>query len=115
MSMKITTNNVPRDIMNSWDLTPAEREEFDFIDWDAAEAGNDNPEFFRYKGDLHYLGDFQRWSEGPNGGSMPEELLRWDGYSSDSFHSGLLVRYAGDEHVVVARFCRLHRPLRPRA
>jgi hypothetical protein len=95
MSVKIITNNVPRDIIDAWDLTRAEREEFDFVDWDAVEAGNDNPEFFRYKGNLHYLGDFMRWD-----GCENEELLKWDGYSSDTYFSGLLVRYAGDEHVV---------------
>jgi hypothetical protein len=37
-------------------------------------------------------------------GCENEELLKWDGYSSDTYFSGLLVRYAGDEHVVVAWF-----------
>jgi hypothetical protein len=99
MSVKITTNNVPRPIIDGWDLTPEEREEFDFIDWAAVEAGNDNPAFFRYRGELYYLGDFMRWD-----GCGNEELLKWDGYNSDSYSTGLLVRYVGDYRVVVASF-----------
>lgn len=71
----ITTNNVPRDVIDAWQLTTDERAEFDFIDWDAVEDGRDSPEFFRYRGQLYYLE-----SEG-----RPEFAPGWHGYLSDSF------------------------------
>ena len=40
--MKIKTNNQPRDILSWYDLTPAERKEFDYL-----EEGDGS--FFRYK------------------------------------------------------------------
>lgn len=33
MSITVRTNNVPRDVISGHELTPAEREEFDYIDW----------------------------------------------------------------------------------
>ncbi len=100
----IRTNNVPRDIIDGWELTPAEREEFDFLDWEAIEQGRDSASFFRYRGELYYLGNFLRTDF--NGFTDAGPPLRaWDGYESDSFFSGTLVRYADDgERVVVGRY-----------
>ena len=39
--MKIITNNVPRPILDSYELTPAERAEFDYMDWGALDDGSD--------------------------------------------------------------------------
>ncbi len=85
--IKIITNNVPRDIVNSWELTVAERAEFDYLDWDAIEDGRDSADFARYKGQLYDLGDTE--------GTFPADR-RWF-YVSDSFFSGVLFRYAPDE------------------
>ena len=41
--MKIITNNVPREVLNTWDLTAKEREEFDYVGED------DSGSFARYK------------------------------------------------------------------
>ena len=93
----VTTNNVPRDVIDAWQLTPAERAEFDYLDWDAIDAGNDSARFFRYRGQLYDLSDgFEV--------SMPEGTPgRWDGFQSDSFFSGILVRFVDDymERIVV--------------
>jgi hypothetical protein len=79
----VKTNYVPRDVLYGWDLTEAERAQFDFVDWDRVEAGSDSAEFFRFKGDLYYLE-----SEG-----TPAFAPGWDAYLSDSFFSGILFRY----------------------
>lgn len=79
----IKTNNHPRDIVHGYELTPAERAEFDYIDsseltsWDEAE-------FVRYRGDLIDIND----TEG-----RPEFAPGWDAYRSDSFFSGIVLRY----------------------
>lgn len=85
--VKIITNNVPRDIVNAWELTESERTEFDFIDWSEVESGNASPEFFRYKGELYYLE-----SEG-----RPAFAPGWHGYLSESFFSGIVYRFPLDE------------------
>src|SRR5213080_1541983 len=96
MSITVITNNVPRPVIDGWQLTPAERAEFDYINWDAVEAGNDSASFFRYLGQLYDLNDgFEiHIPEGAPG--------RWDGFQSDSFFSGIVIRFCDDfEYVVV--------------
>lgn len=91
--MQIKTNNVPRDILRWDDLSADERSEFDYFEgderWDA--------EFFRYRERVYDLGEFTVWDN-------PASPTRgqWDGFRSDSFFSGLVVRYVDDfERVVV--------------
>lgn len=97
--MTIRTNHVPRDIVEAWELTEKEREDFDYLDWAKIEAGEDSASFFRYKGHTYDLSEFERWDNpmSPTRGS-------WDGYRSDSYFSGVAVRYVGEEcdQVVVA-------------
>jgi hypothetical protein len=97
-TIKVITNNVPRDVVNAWELTPAERAEFDHLDWAAIEAGHDSRSFVRYRGELHDLNDFE--------GRAPESIPgRWDSFKSDSFFSGMVIRYCNDfESVVVGTY-----------
>lgn len=104
--MQITTNSNRRPILDSWELTDKEARQFDFLDWDKLREGNDSASFFRYRGEVHYLGDFMRIET-----DLPAlaEFGRWDGYRADSYFSGLLVRYAidednGDDMIVVASY-----------
>lgn len=98
--LTIITNNVPRDVLDAWELSEAERAEFDYLNWDALETGEESASFFRYKGEVYDLGEFMRWDGVPF-----SPLAAWDGYQSDTFFSGLLVRYVEDsERVVVARY-----------
>lgn len=95
----IRTNHVPRFTIDAWDLTPAEREEFDYLDWDEIDCGTNSATFFRYRGTLYDLSEFQTTR------GLPDfsPLRAWDGYLSDSFFSAVVVRYVGDdcESVVV--------------
>jgi len=94
--IKVTTNNVPRDIIYAFELTEQEREQFDYLDWDAIERGEDNANFFRYKGELYDLSEF---------GVAPSELADWHGYQSDSFFSGLVIRFTDDfEQVTIGTY-----------
>lgn len=102
MAIEVTTNHVPRDVVEAYELTADERAEFDYLDWEKIERGEDSASFFRYKGQVYDLGEFERWDsiqspERANGG--------WDGFSADTYFSGILVRYVEDfERVIVARY-----------
>jgi hypothetical protein len=105
--MKITTNNVPRDVIDAYLLTEAERADFDYLPWDLIDKGEDSASFVRYKGELIDLGDVpSTYTYSPDG---PSSIFPgWDGYVSDSFFSGILIRYASDsdfESVIVGRYC----------
>src|SRR5262245_13080732 len=101
MPLTIITNNVPRDVLEAYELSSAERAQFDYLDWDAIEAGEDSASFVRYKGELLDLGEFERW-DNP---ASPTRGTGWDGMRSDTFFSGVLVRYLDNfERVVMARY-----------
>ena len=86
--MKIVTNNQPRDILTWYDLTPAERKEFDYL------LKNDES-FFRYKNWVYDLGEAMRI----------ENIGQWQGYYSETAFSGVLVRYTSDcEQVIVGQY-----------
>lgn len=102
-ALTIICNNVPRDIVDAWELTVAERDEFDYLDWEKIEAGEDSASFVRYKGDLIDLGDLERWTHAP----ITYMQAEFDAYRSDSFFSGLLFRYVeedGDWRIIVGRY-----------
>jgi hypothetical protein len=95
--MRIKTNNVPRDVIDAYELSADERAEFDYLDWPAIERGEDSASFVRYRGELYDLREFERWDS-------PASPTRegWDGFRSDSYFSGLVVRFVDDgERVVV--------------
>lgn len=98
----VITNNAPRLIVDAYELSASERSEFDYLDWAAIERGEDSASFVRYKGVTYDLsGEFMTTS------GLPEfnPLTRWHGYHSDTFFSGVLVRYCEDtDYVVMGRF-----------
>jgi len=104
--MEITTNNTPRDIINAWELSESDRGEFEYLDWPAIDRGEDSRDFVRYQGGLIDLGDVM-----VIGGTITPQMReagfhKWDGYSSDSFFSGLVFRWVDDcERVIVGRYC----------
>lgn len=93
--MRITTNHKYIDLLSYLDLTPKELKEFDYI-------GNMEEEgiarFFRYRGNVYDTQEFMRvpdslhWQGG--------ELEDWHGYQSDSYFSGVLIRYSEDFEAV---------------
>jgi hypothetical protein len=95
--MEIITNNVPRFTIDAYELSEAERKEFDYLNWDKIERGEDSATFFRYKGQLYDLGEFMVTHD-------TSLLNEWSGYSEDSFFSGIVIRYVDDESVIVGRY-----------
>lgn len=89
--MRIETNNQPRAILSWYDLTPAEQKEFNYLEEGAGS-------FFRYKGWVYNLGEFMRID-------YTAINDKWHGYASDSYFSGVLIRYTSDcEQVIVGSY-----------
>lgn len=96
-TMKIVTNNIPRDIIYGNDLTETERADYDWLEGDELSEAS----FFRFKGHLYCLSDFMRPSVTQTTG-INSGLQCWDGYSADSFFLATVVRYVDDyEQIVV--------------
>ena len=95
--LKIVTNNVPREIVYGYEMDPEIlRDEFDI----EVEGMNEDQvgdlcskEFVKFRGVWYDLEDFITTRPGPWNHGLPEEFRQWDGYSSDSFFSGILLRY----------------------
>lgn len=93
----IYCNNTPRDIVYWWELTPKEQKEFTYLDDDDRRM---DASFFRYRGNVYDLGEFMRVEK-----YAPDVFRGYDGYASDSYFSGILVKYAEDnERVIVATY-----------
>jgi hypothetical protein len=94
--MEIITNNVPRLLIDGYDLTEEERKKFDY---DVDEVA-----FFRYKGEVYDLGDF-------DAASSINGLKEWDGYMAQAFYFGLVIKWVREDgrmdydRVIVGRYC----------
>lgn len=87
--MQIITNNVPREIQDDWN-----------------EEGDFNNSFVIYKGERYDLDDFMSTS----GINLTEKDFReqgWDGYISDTYFSGILLKWVPGtdwEEVIMGRY-----------
>ena len=97
--MEITTNNVPRPLLDFEELPDDWKAEFDYII-----GGEGSPGFVKYKGAYYDVGEFQSTSTLPLLGY--EVFKGWDGYFNTTFFSGLLVRFCDDdcEYVVIGQY-----------
>jgi len=89
--MEIITNNQPRHLLSGYDLTPAERAKFNWMD---ASDVDECESFVRYKGSVYSLDDFMH---------APDSLREqgWGGYAGDSFFSGVALKSGPDTDSVV--------------
>lgn len=97
--VKVTTNNHRRPILDGYELTPAERQEFDYIDWPAIEAGTDSASFFRFRGEVWDLGEFTRLEDNGIVGSLAS--AGWHGAQTQSYWDAIVVRYEDNYESVV--------------
>ena len=89
--MIIKTNNHWRDPIYGYDLTESERAEFDYLDPDDIDCHS----FARYRNWVYDLSEFSACWHDPR---EPEtnhcnQLKGWQGYQSDSFFSGICIRW----------------------
>lgn len=98
MTLKIYTNNVPRHVIYGYELTMKEAKEFDYLKGEALEFNH----FVRYKGSVYDLSEFMS----VRGLGSPTEFKDWDGYQSDSFFSGIVIKYVNSDcgEVVVGTY-----------
>lgn len=89
--MQIITNNIPRQIIYGYELTEKQKKDFDYLD------DIDNHNFIKYKGHLYDVSEFMSTYN-------MDSLKDWDGYSSDSFFSGVLIKFIDSDYVVMARY-----------
>ncbi len=87
MNLQIITNNQYRPTILWQDLTNKEKENFDYLKTDDEQS---QATFVRYKGCVYNTGEFMRIDNGPD--NSPD-LKKWDGYSSDTYFSGILLKY----------------------
>ena len=105
MSLTIKTNNVPRETFSGMlaDMYVGEakakklREQFDYLTDEEFEV----TDFIQYRGYFYSLGDFMRASDDATG-----DLSGWDGYASDSFFSGVCIKFHDSPYgeVIVGRY-----------
>lgn len=95
--LKIITNNKPRYILYWYELKPREKKEFTYLD---TEDRQDAARFFRYRGNVYDLEEFFTTRE-----VATMDLTGWEGYQSDSFFSGIVVKYCDDyERIIAGRY-----------
>jgi hypothetical protein len=98
--MTIITNHHARPLIDAFQLTENERQEFDYIDWPSIDNGSGSATFFRYRGELYDLSQF----------TVLSATDGWDAGSGDSYFSATLIRLPKDEwgdtdpyHIIVGR------------
>lgn len=86
--IEIKTNHHWRIPLYWWDLNEEEQKEFDYLSEDEALERN----FLRYRGTPYDAHEFLTTS------GLPEvnELTKWDGYHSESFCTGVVIRWSSD-------------------
>jgi len=94
MSIEIITNNHPRQLIYGYELTEKEKEDFDYLE------DIEIHDFFRYKGQVYDPSEFMGIEH-----NLDPEFSKWEGYSSDSYFSGIVLKYTKDmESVIVGRY-----------
>lgn len=89
MAITVKSNNIPRAVVRGYELTDKEKAEFDYYTNDELDIAL----FFRYKGEVYDTGEFLL---------APDSLKPWQGYSSSSYFSGVVIKYTDDmENVIV--------------
>lgn len=84
MALVIKCNNIPRQMVYGYDLPDKIKKDFDHVE------DLDSADFFKYKNQYYYLGDFLSITAF-NGNELIEEA-GFDGYTVDSAFNGLLCK-----------------------
>ena len=97
--MKIACNNKPRRFIYGYELSEKERADFDYLNPEEL----DMRDFVRYKGHLYDTGEFMRVTAGV-ANCQREGWEKFDGYFSDSFFSGVLIKYIDSDNCIMASY-----------
>lgn len=88
----ITTNNHWRNFLYGYELPEKVKPDFDWIDKEVFECSR----FLKYRGWYYTLEDFMSIHNKIHYPNPPVWMKRWDGYNSDSFFSGVLIKISDD-------------------
>ena len=88
-TIKIMTNNKPRQTICGYQLTDKQKQDFDYIE------DIDNHDFVIYKNNVIDINEFMRIDEDS------KHFRGWHGYSSDSYFSGTLIKYCEDTDYII--------------
>ena len=101
MNITIKTYSHWNNFLYGYELTEKERADFDYID------DIDSHDFMRYRGIIYDPCEFMRV---PDNATMALDkdyapMMAWQGYQSDSYFSGVLIRYSDDcEQYQIGRY-----------
>ena len=93
--MQIITNSKPRPMLALYELPPQAAKDFDYVKED-----DGSYRFVKYKGAWYDVYDMQVISR-EQGFS---QFSGWHGIASDTYFSGVLVRFVNDNDVIVGRY-----------
>lgn len=91
-TLTIKTNHQPRDLIALADIPAEYRADFDYIAADDAYT----PRLFAYRGHYYDAHEFMRTPRDEAARQELNALAAWDGYQSDSYFSGVVIRYPHD-------------------
>jgi hypothetical protein len=90
MAVTIKSDKKWRNLLYGYELPKKQRKEFDYLTDEEFDTRN----FAKYRGNYYDVGEFQRVpsiksEDGP-------AFVKWDGYMSDSYFSGVLIKLSSD-------------------
>lgn len=100
-TVKVYCNWQWRTPIYGYELTTKERKEFDYISDD--DIGSHD--FLRYRGNVYDLSEFMRIDTMCKDPNRPSFMQNWHGYTSDSFFSGVLIKWNKEcDQVMIATY-----------
>lgn len=99
--LTIITNHQRRDLISLNDIPRRFHDEFGYIDSEEFYA----PRIVAYRGAFYDVNEFTRTPNNEPARQELNDLSAWDGYQSDSYFSGIVLRYVDNfERVIVGRY-----------
>lgn len=98
MTTTIKTNHHARNLLSWYELTIEEQS--DMLHYLNTSEKQSEASFIRYHKRVYDLGEFMRIEH-----TNKDLFVKWDGYISDSYFSGIVIKYVNDcEQVIVGTF-----------
>jgi len=92
-NVKVITNNKPRETLYYWELTDKQRAIVDDYHDYLSEEEKHDMQFIPYKNHIYAISDFMSLHNKVYCPNPPDFMQGWDGCLSDSFFSGILIKF----------------------
>ena len=95
-NVTVITNNTPRATIGWHDLTKKEQKDFNYLKTNDEKL---DAIFIRYRDNVYNLSEFMKVHN-------IKTLKGWDGYVSDSYFSGVVLKFVedGNDYVIMGRY-----------